>query len=129
MVLNSFRYKLLKMLLSCRKSRLLFPIRLRGSHLYTRKLKSLSCYPLLKAPRSDFSGNNYCNGNINGNDEIQYSLILLGSPLGSDQFCIKFLDDLITQLKEEAEKIKELSNTQSAFLTRIKLIQELTREH
>ena len=45
-----------------------------------------------------------------------YGVVLLGSPVGSDEFCISFLRDLLDQLRNEAEKIKELSNTQSAFL-------------
>ena len=46
----------------------------------------------------------------------EYGAILLGSPVGTDDYCIGFCTDLITKLEDEATKIKDLPDTQSAFL-------------
>ena len=48
--------------------------------------------------------------------ESLYGAVLLGSPVGSDAFCINFLNETLSKLKDEAQKLMELNDSQSAFL-------------
>ena len=46
----------------------------------------------------------------------QYGAVLLGSPIGTDEYCINFFKDVLNKLRVEANHITSLEDTQSAFL-------------